>query len=92
MDAPSGGFSVGGSYRINLVKSTSEITSIYAQSDEFDIVEGGDASQDSSSAAPSSTGTSSRSTSAGTTSSSATSRSAASSTPTTLSVTGSSGT
>lgn len=39
IDAPSGGYPVGGTYRVNLVKSPSEVNTIFAQSDEFDISE-----------------------------------------------------
>ncbi|KAG8693375.1 hypothetical protein FRC09_010553, partial [Ceratobasidium sp. 395] len=38
--APSGGFPVGKGYRVNLVKSPSEMNTIYAQSSEFEIVNG----------------------------------------------------
>ncbi|THV08355.1 hypothetical protein K435DRAFT_847225 [Dendrothele bispora CBS 962.96] len=36
---PSGGWIAGPTYRVNLVKSENELSSIYAQSDEFDITE-----------------------------------------------------
>ncbi|KAG8745713.1 hypothetical protein FRC10_007193 [Ceratobasidium sp. 414] len=38
--APSGGFPVGKGFRINLVKSTTELNTILAQSPEFEIVSG----------------------------------------------------
>jgi len=38
--APSGGFPVGTGFRVNLVKSTTELTTILAQSPQFDIVTG----------------------------------------------------
>ena len=44
---PSGGLPVGGSFRVNLVKDQSEQSSIYAQSDEFNIASGGTASASS---------------------------------------------
>ena len=53
-DAPDGGLNVGGNYRVNLVKSSDELSTIYAQSDEFEIV-----ASDSSSTTSSGTKTSS---------------------------------
>ncbi|KAL5508387.1 hypothetical protein ACEPAH_6006 [Sanghuangporus vaninii] len=47
IDAPSGGFNVGGSYRVNLVKSQDDLDTIYAQSDEFDITAGTSSATDS---------------------------------------------
>ena len=58
INPPSGGFNVGGTYRVNLVKSQDETSTIYAQSDEFQIVAG------SASASGSSTSSGSASSSA----------------------------
>ena len=49
IDAPSGGFPVGGTFRVNLVLSASEISTIYTQSDEFNITAGGTGSTATSS-------------------------------------------
>ena len=38
--APSGGFPVGGGFRINLIKDANDVSTIYAQSDNFDITAG----------------------------------------------------
>jgi len=38
--APSGGFPVGTNFQVNLVQSTTNVSSIYAQSPQFDIVTG----------------------------------------------------
>jgi len=38
---PSGGLPVGKGFRVNLVKSESDVSTIYAQSVEFEIAEGG---------------------------------------------------
>ncbi|KAL5527253.1 hypothetical protein ACEPAG_6044 [Sanghuangporus baumii] len=47
IDAPSGGFNVGGSYRVNLVRSQDDLDTIYAQSDEFNITAGTSSATDS---------------------------------------------
>jgi len=46
---PSGGLPVGGTFRVNLIKDQNDISSIYAQSDEFTITSGGSVSTSSSS-------------------------------------------
>ncbi len=38
---PSGGLPVGGTFRVNLIKDQNDISTIYAQSDEFTITSGG---------------------------------------------------
>ncbi|KAB5592384.1 hypothetical protein CTheo_4208 [Ceratobasidium theobromae] len=57
VQAPSGGFPAGRRFRVNLVKSSNELNTIFAQSPEFDIVEGPASSTTTSSAAPSTTHT-----------------------------------
>ncbi|EIN10879.1 hypothetical protein PUNSTDRAFT_63770 [Punctularia strigosozonata HHB-11173 SS5] len=39
VNPPSGGFPVGKGFRVNLVKDTDDLSTIYAQSDEFSIVQ-----------------------------------------------------
>ncbi|KAL1719595.1 hypothetical protein EV715DRAFT_290021 [Schizophyllum commune] len=65
VNAPSGGWPTGGSFRVNFVKNTTELNTILAQSDEFDIKEDTSSSSSSSSSA-SSTGSKTAATSAGT--------------------------
>ncbi|KAL1671780.1 hypothetical protein EV122DRAFT_272159 [Schizophyllum commune] len=65
VNAPSGGWPTGGSFRVNFVKNTTELNTILAQSDEFDIKEDTSSSSSSSSSA-SSTGSKTSATSAGT--------------------------
>ena len=38
--APSGGFPVGGGFRINLIKDANDVSTIYAQSGDFNITAG----------------------------------------------------
>jgi hypothetical protein len=40
LDPPSGGWEVGSGYRINLVKDADSLDTIYAQSDQFNIIPG----------------------------------------------------
>ncbi|KAF5359034.1 hypothetical protein D9758_004771 [Tetrapyrgos nigripes] len=49
---PANGWLVGGSYRVNLVKSETEQSTIYAQSDEFDIKESTSSSASGSATTP----------------------------------------
>ncbi|KAI5896481.1 uncharacterized protein SCHCODRAFT_02614981 [Schizophyllum commune H4-8] len=65
VNAPSGGWPSGGSFRVNFVKNTTELNTILAQSDEFDIKED-TSSSSSSSSSVSSTGSKTSATSAGT--------------------------
>ncbi|TRM61079.1 hypothetical protein BD626DRAFT_502639 [Schizophyllum amplum] len=60
--APSGGWPTGGTFRVNFVKSETDLTTIYAQSPEFNITE--DTSSSSSSSSSSGSTTASRSNSA----------------------------
>ena len=53
VNAPSGGWPTGGSFRVNFVKNTTELNTILAQSDEFDIKEDTSSSSSSSSSASS---------------------------------------
>ncbi|KAI4520613.1 hypothetical protein K525DRAFT_203276 [Schizophyllum commune Loenen D] len=56
VNAPSGGWPTGGSFRVNFVKNTTELNTILAQSDEFDIKEDTSSSSSSSSSSASATG------------------------------------
>ncbi|TFK55440.1 hypothetical protein OE88DRAFT_1651752 [Heliocybe sulcata] len=60
--SPSNGFPVGGTFRLNFVKSTQEMSTIYAQSDEFNITQSTASTSGSSIASGASTGTASRTT------------------------------
>ncbi|KAG8716033.1 hypothetical protein FRC11_010759 [Ceratobasidium sp. 423] len=55
--APSGGFPVGKGWRVNMVKSPTEVTTILAQSPEFEIISGTGTSSGTVSATPTSAGT-----------------------------------
>ncbi|KAF5333626.1 hypothetical protein D9611_002563 [Ephemerocybe angulata] len=64
---PSGGWpTIGGSYRVNLVKSSTEQTTIYAQSSEFNITAGTGTTSGTTSGTVSTAGAASTGTAAGT--------------------------
>ncbi|KIY50035.1 hypothetical protein FISHEDRAFT_57757 [Fistulina hepatica ATCC 64428] len=92
VNAPSGGWPTGSDYRVNFVKSSEETSTIYAQSDEFNITAVASSSAASgSSTAASSSGSSTAASSSGS-SSAATTKSTSGTTATATEATGSTAT